>query len=223
MFNKTLDNIGLTQYILGQLQNLIPDGSQPSFDQLHPHVNSALKRAEHCFSCINNKYFFDGKDVHFNHLHTDQYAMFLYLLSNSVWQESQDEVLASKIYVLNKALHSVDIFYQVEMPDIFLLVHPVGTVLGRATYKDYFVAYQRVTIGGNTNLEYPNLGEGLAVYGGSAIIGDCTISDNVLVAVGTTLVDKDIQGSMVVFEKDGSLAHKLTSKSVKERYFFTQK
>jgi serine O-acetyltransferase len=38
--------------------------------------------------------------------------------------------LADRIYYLNKALNGLDLFYEVEMPDVFYLDHPVGTVIG---------------------------------------------------------------------------------------------
>ena len=46
------------------------------------------------------------------------------------------EDLASKAYCLNKALHAIDVFYEVELPEIFFLEHPLGTVLGRAKYSN---------------------------------------------------------------------------------------
>ena len=45
-------------------------------------------------------------------------------------------MIADKIYYLNKILHSVDIYHEVELPSTFFLEHPVGTVLGRAKYQD---------------------------------------------------------------------------------------
>ena len=47
------------------------------------------------------------------------------------------------------------------MPDIFLLSHPVGTVLGRAKFEDFFVVHQRVTVGGDKDLNYPTFQKGV--------------------------------------------------------------
>ena len=41
--------------------------------------------------------------------------------------------MKDKLFLLNKALHGCDIYYEVALPSVFLLVHPLGTVLGRAS------------------------------------------------------------------------------------------
>ena len=50
--------------------------------------------------------------------------------------------MSDKLYALNKAMASVDLFYQVELPDIFTFDHPLGSVMGRASYSDYFTFSQ---------------------------------------------------------------------------------
>ena len=215
---QSLDTMALTRYVVRQLNNLLPD-SEVDAQAMALFVEKAMKRTEYCFSRINDKYFFDGRHVRFNHLNTDQYAMFLYYLSNTIWLEEKDDELASKVYYLNKALNGLDAFYEVNLPDIFLLVHPIGTVLGRGEYKDYFVAYQRVTVGGNIDLEHPVLGKGIAMYGGSALIGNCKIGDNCLISTGTIVMESNIPQDMVVFGKYPDISYKRTKKNVVERYF----
>ena len=51
-----------------------------------------------------------------------------------VYHESNHTNLAAKVYALNKALHAIDVFYEVELPDLFCLQHPLGTMPGRARY-----------------------------------------------------------------------------------------
>jgi len=209
----------LTRYTISQIENLFPDGTiDPKI--LYDPVQRALARAAFCFSRINNKYFFDGSKVFFNHLHSDQYAMFLYFLSNTIWQEMKDGGLAGKVYYLNKVLHSIDVYYEVDLPKIFLFVHCVGTVLGRATYRDYLVIYQRVTVGGNSRLQYPKLGEGVVLYGDSALIGNCRVGDNCLFSYGTTIMDRDIPRDTIISGKYPIISQKKSQRSVIERFFF---
>lgn len=215
---QSLDTIALTKYVAQQLSNLLPD-SDINSNTLSPFVKKAIERVEYCFSKINDKYFFNGTNVLFNHLNTEQYSMFLYYLSNTIWQAEKDDLLASKVYYLNKALNGLDAFYEVKLPDIFRLVHPVGTILGRGDYGDYFVAYQRVTIGGNLQLEYPTLGKSVVMYGGSAIIGKCSIGDGCLISFGTVVREKDIPSNMVVFSKYSDISYKQAHKNVMELYF----
>jgi len=216
---QSLNLSKLISFVSKQISNLFPD-CETKESHLDFFIKKAIKRVEYCFSKINIKYFNDGKNIYFNHLNSDQYASFLYYLSNTIWEESKDEKLASKVYYLNKALHAVDIFYEVELPDIFLLTHPVGTVLGRGKYSNYFVAYQRVTVGSNMKSEYPTIGKGVAMYGGSALIGNCVVSNNCLISIGTIVMDTNIPPEMVVFGKYPDIKWKKTKKSVIERYFF---
>ena len=68
------------------------------------------------------------KSVLFNHLNSDQFSTFLYFYLIHALQEKNKNI-CDKIYYLNKTLNSIDLFTtEVAMPDIFLLVHPVGTV-----------------------------------------------------------------------------------------------
>ena len=66
---------------------------------------------------------------------------FFVFFSNSCYKNSLDKTICDKIYFLNKILNSIDIYYEVSLPNIFLLIHPVGTVLGRANYSDYLIVY----------------------------------------------------------------------------------
>lgn len=218
MFIQSLNMDDLTRYITKQINFFFPDEVILS-DKLLPFVKLALQRTEYCFSKIDIKYFFNGKDVFFNHLNTDQYAAFLYYLSNTIWNDTADDKLASKVYYLNKALHSVDIYYEIKLPDIFLLVHPLGTVLGRGRYQDYLVVYQSVTIGADKNDKYPVLGKGVTMYGGSAFIGDCSIGNNCLLSIGTIVLGQDIPDNMVIYNKNSKIYYKKTSKNVMTRYF----
>jgi serine O-acetyltransferase len=218
IMEQSLNKAELNKYVAKQIENFFPD-SKINSKRLMPFINRTIARTEHCFSKIKSKYFFDGNHVRFNHLNTDQYAIFLYFLSNTIWREEKDEDLASRAYYLNKALNGLDVFYQVSLPDIFLLVHPLGTVLGRGEYKDYFVAYQRVTVGGNKNLDYPRLGKGVAMYNGSALIGKCTIGDNTLISANTTIMDKNIPANVVAYNRNAAILCKPAKKSVVERYF----
>ena len=174
-----------------QCNGLFPDGNDVSTDALMPAVEAALPRLEHCFSHVENKYFFDGQSAVFNHLHGDQYAMWLYFLANSLYRAGGDAGVCSKLFLLNKSLFACDIFYEVALPDIFLLVHPLGTVLGRGTYSDYFVAYQRCGVGSNHDI-YPTFGKYITLRPGSAVLGNSTIGDNCQIAAEGLVIDRNL-------------------------------
>ena len=218
----SLSKAELTSYVVRQINTLFPDKivSDESFSL---YIERALERVEYCFSHINIKYYFDGEQTRFNHLNTDQYAMFLYFLCNTIHRLEGGPALASKIYALNKSLHAIDAFYEVELPDIFAFQHPVGTVLGRGKYSDYFLVYQRCSIGANLKSEYPTLGEGVVMFGGSGIIGHCTVGDNCWLSAGTLIMSGvNVPANSVVFGTSPGNIIKPTRRSVIRDIFITK-
>jgi serine O-acetyltransferase len=189
---------GLCNLIINQTDAAFPDGRPLAFDVLKKSAAFALQRLEHCFSAIDNKYFFDGKQVIFDHLHGDQYAAWLYLVSNQLYQDGAPTSWSKKLFLLNKMMHGCDIFYEVELPSIFLLVHPIGTVLGRGIYQDYFIAYQRCGIGSNHDV-YPRLGQHVTLRPGSAVLGNCLIGDNVAIATESLVLDYSVPTNSIYF------------------------
>jgi serine O-acetyltransferase len=208
----------LSAYVAKQISIFSVD-EDTIFSDLETYISIALERVEFCFSRVNDKYFFDGKQTLFNHLHTDQYAMFLYYLCNTIWRREGDLSLASKVYYLNKTLNAVDIFYEVELPDIFLLVHPLGTVLGRGQYSNYFVAYQRCTVGANAEHVFPVIDEGVAMYGGSMLMGTSHIHKNSRIAAGSFVLDREFGENQLIFGNHPNVVSKLSTHNVFTRNF----
>jgi serine O-acetyltransferase len=88
--------------------------------------------------------------------------------------------------------------YNTSMPDIFLIFHGVGTMLGKAHYDDYFVVLQGCTIGSHKG-EYPKFGRGVALAANSSVIGNCVIGDRVSISTRTTLFQKNIEKDQTAF------------------------
>lgn len=188
---SSLDIPGLCRLASHQVNNLFPDGQAVAADDLQGSARQAMARLEHCFTHINNKYFFDGSQAVFDHLHGDQYAMWLYWLSNQLHRDGAPAHWCKKLFLLNKSLHGCDIFHEVDLPSIFLLVHPLGTVLGRADYSDHLLVYQRCGVGSNHDV-YPRLGPHLSLRPGSAVLGRSTVGSQVTVAAESLVLDRDI-------------------------------
>lgn len=190
----TLNRNQLVDYVTRQVNNFFPDERSLSKSVLDPVINETLGRVEYCFSKINNKYFFDGNQSIFNHLHGDQYCMFLYYLSNTMYRNGVDPAYCNKIFLLNKCLHGLDAYYEVELPDIFLVIHPIATVLGRGKYSDYFLVYQRCGIGSNREI-YPSMGKFVSLHPGSAILGNSNIGDNCSIASESLVLDTNLENN----------------------------
>lgn len=214
----TLEASVLATYVARQLSTTFPDRDVGAAE-LEPYHRPALERLEHCFRHVRRKYFFDGEHACFDHLNTDQYAMYLYYLSNSVHRFDGDPALGAKIYALNKALHALDVYYQVELPEIFAWQHPVGTVLGRGTYANYLFVYQRCTVGANLALDYPTFDEGVVLYGDTALIGKTHVRKNTWLSVGAKVLDQEVGGDAVIFGRSPNVVTKRAKRSVIETLF----
>lgn len=194
LLETKIDERSLAKYVALQLNGNFPDSNVVIDKILLPNIKKTMARIEYCFSHVNNKYFFNGRSVVFDYLHGDQYTMFLYLLSREVILNENDEALAGKIFLLNKLLHGVDIYYEIELPEIFLLVHPLATVLGRGEYNDYFMAYQRCGVGSNHDV-FPRFGNHVTLRPGSSVLGRCDVGNNVTLAADALLLDKNLDAN----------------------------
>lgn len=192
----SLQKKALNHYLKSQLNHFFPDGH--SVNGIDQYLDEVLERMAYCFSAVANTYYWRDSQVYFNHLHGDHYATFLYFLANTLYRHQAQENLREKIFYLNKALHGLDVFYAVELPTIFQLVHPIGTVLGRAKYADYLVVSQGCTVGNNHGI-YPTLGQHVVLYPGATVLGKCQVGDDCRIAAGALLVDQNLKPNTTYF------------------------
>lgn len=194
----SLEMHDLVAYTARQLGMFSADsrGIHPS--RVSPYMEEALNRLETCFQNIRRKYYFDGRNALFNHLNSDHYAIYLYYLSNTVHRSGKDAELAEQLFLLNKSLHGVDLFCAVTLPDVFLLIHPVGTVLGNATYGNYFVAYQNCGVGSLEDGRYPVFEGENVLFARSAVLGNCHIERNVVFGANAFVLNTDISSHHTV-------------------------
>ncbi len=101
-------------------------------------------------------------------------------------------------------LNACDLFYEVELPDIFRLDHPVGTVMGRAKYSDYFLFSQNCTVGNNRGI-YPQIGQHVWMCTNASIIGNCIIGNNVIIGANACVKDQNIPDNSIVFGQSPNL------------------
>ncbi len=188
----------LSSYVTKQLNYMFPDENTVSSLLLQQMLPKTLERLEYCFSHIADRYFFDGEKIFFSYLHGDQYGMFLYFLSNTLYRAGENPAVCSKLFALNKALHGIDAFYEVTLPDIFRWVHPLGTVLGRGEYSDFFLVYQRCSIGANHGV-YPKLGAFCSMHPGSSVLGNCSIGNYCELGAESLVLDTSLpEGTLYV-------------------------
>lgn len=165
-------------------------------------------RVQFSFSHSKNKYYKKDREVYFNPFHSAQWTIFLYYLSNSLYKKSlKNCILCDKIYYLNRMLNSCDLFYEVNLPDIFFLDHPLGTVIGRGTFKNFFSFSQGCTVGNNKGI-FPVFGEKVRMLSNSKVLGDSKIGNNVIIAANTYIKDTNIPDNSIVFGSSPNLVIK---------------
>lgn len=217
---QSLSTEQLCCYISKQLNNIFPDENVVDLSVENEIVEKALRRLEFCFKHVTLAHYYNGNEVVFNHLFSDHYVVFLWFLSNSVFKHKGKCDMANKLYYLNKTLHGLDCMYDTKMPDIFLLFHSSGTMLGKASYADYFVALQGCTVGSQKG-NYPVFGKGVSLTANSSVIGKCIIGDRCTLSTRTTIFQKDIANDSTAFInfETGQLQIKPTKECYAQQFF----
>lgn len=198
----------LWQFVCRQLDSVIPPSNgDNSIDRRS--IALAVARTNHCVSHIKAN---AGRP--FDRLNSGHYATFLYFLANTIWKEGHDTILATRIFLLNKALNGIDLYFEVTMPDIFLIGHTVGMVFAKASYANGLVFHQGCTVGRNGN-DRPTLECNVILYPNSSVIGRCVIRENTVISPGVQLVNMSTPGNCLVFSGEHG---RPVFRSIDERY-----
>jgi len=168
-------------------------------NQIGNILSEVKERAAFSFSHSRNKYYRKNGEVYFNPFHAAQYTIFLYFLSNTMFRDNKENrVVCDKIYYLNRMLNGCDLFYEVNLPDIFFLEHPLGSVIGRGQFDNYFSFSQGCTVGNNKGI-FPVFDEKVKMMSNSKVLGACSIGSNVIIAANTYIKDTNIPNNTIVF------------------------
>jgi serine O-acetyltransferase len=205
----------LLTYVGRQLDHFFPDGrGEAERALLQPILQPALDRLERCINAV--RLWPHGE---FDHLHSSQYASFLYFLAHTAWQGGAGRPLCNKLFGLNKALNGIDLFYEIDLPEVFFIGHSVGIVLAKARYGNRLVLYQNSTVGKNHG-HAPVLGDGVVMYPNSAVIGRCEVGAGSVIAQGVSVVNRDTPGQCMVFQgAAGGLVFKPPTRPVLDDIF----
>ncbi|OQP50816.1 hypothetical protein A4H97_03045 [Niastella yeongjuensis] len=212
----------LQLYVCNQLNNFFPDNNPVKPAEFEGVIDITLDRVDFCFKKVAYERYNKGGETILSHLYADQYLVFLWFLSNTFWKEKGHSAIGSKLYYLNKTLHAFDCMYDTALPDIFLIFHGAGTMLGKAAYSDYFVALQGCTVGSQKG-KYPVIGKGVSLTAHSSIIGDCEIGDRVSVSMYTSIFEKNIPNDTTAFTdaSSGAVCLKPTKRPYAQQFFNT--
>jgi serine O-acetyltransferase len=203
----------LVDYISRQLNHFFPDDhdAKPAIGK---YIDDALDRMSFSLKHVKLPGY-----TKFNYLHSDLYAQFLYFLSNTIWTKDQDKNTASRLFYLNKALHGLNCMYDTALPEIFILIHCVGTVLGKASYSNFFVTCHNTTVGTDKG-NAPSMSEGVYLGPGSSIIGNCTIGKFTHLTINSVVLNQNTSGNCIVIGNSPDIIEKdLKRNLITEQYF----
>lgn len=103
-------------------------------------------------------------------------------------------IFAKIIWYINRMLYSVDIDYRANLSGGFMLIHGLGTVIGKDVIsKGSLCVYQGVTIGGSgkskktddgKELWQPVIEEGVTIYSNAMVLGPIHISKDCVIKAG---------------------------------------
>ncbi len=161
-------------------------------------MEQALHRLAECAKKV-----VQWREGEFNPFLSSQHSSFLYFLANTIWKESSDDSTPTKLFLVNKAQHGIELFYKIEMPPVFMLGHTVGIVLSNTTYGNYFAIFQNSTVG-RFGSDRPTIGAGVVMFPNTAIIGRCKIGDRTVLSQGTSVVNFDSPGNVTLFGSAGN-------------------
>ncbi len=217
MSDENFDDKQIGDLLLHQLRSFWCDVDEELIRKALPKT---MEQIEEGFRGSPSKRFYDGKNIVFSPYMSIHWMIFMYRLSHHIFLLGGGKT-ADQIYYLNKIMHGVDWFYEIDLPIHFLVEHPVGSVLGRAKYGDYFFVYQGTTVGGNrskSQLCYPTIGNNVIMFANATILGDAHIGNNVVISSGAYIINEDVPDNCIVFGKSPNLAIKRKNEPEIKKY-----
>ncbi|MDO8714689.1 MAG: hypothetical protein Q7K13_09495 [Polynucleobacter sp.] len=185
------------------------------YSQIEGSIDYALNKTANCCSRFSNI------PRIFNFNQTQHSAYFLHNLSKTIFDETNNEGLSEKIYLLNRMINSVDMYYKIKLPDYLYVVHGLGTVFSKSKYGEYLVIFQNTTIGVHNGM-YPVIGDRVVIYPNCLVAGNTRIGNNCTIGAGSIIINQEIPDNSIVFGNGKKLTIKENKKNAIKNYFLIE-
>jgi serine O-acetyltransferase len=205
----------LAAYVTAQCANLVPDGREGEFRKaVDAHLDEALERMHRCINACA-----PWRPDQFNVLQSSQHCILLYYLANTMYRRSGETAAATRLFLMNKALNGIDLFYEIAMPEVFYIGHSTGIVLAKATYGNYLVLYQNINVGRHV-ADIPVIGDRVILYPNSSVVGAAVIGSGAVLSQGVRAIGKRVPENCIAFAGErGQLIYKPTPPDLLKEYF----
>lgn len=190
---------------------------------LLPFVSRALDELVSSSSQIRDSYYSASALKTGSGLYHSDILANLILRSASHLYQSGNVAESDLLAKANKLLHGIDFFPRNPIPDVFMLVHPVGSVIGRITLPTLSVIYQGVSVGARLPNEdeysYPRFSGPVVLFANSSVFGNCLVGENVVFGAGSMIIECDIPDDSVVVGQFPNHRFLPGGKKIIDKYF----
>lgn len=177
-------------------------------NSVQSELESVYPQIEKQFARTLIKYYRDDEGPLLRLGHNAQYTIFLYHLARAAFVAGRP-LVADRIYSLLRMVSSVDLFYEVAMPELWGCDHPLGSVIGRGEFAPQASIFfsQNCNIG-NNHAVYPRISGHLLMLPNTSLLGNTQISGNVILSNGACAIDAGELDNCVVFGRSPELSIK---------------
>lgn len=188
------------------------------------YIERAYEKTKVSYDASSRKYYLNRG---FSVLNTAVYSVFLYYLAHDIGSCNSTKygegiALADKLYYLNKIMNGVEWYWNITLPEHFIVEHPLGGVLGKAEYGEYFSIYQGVTVGEKLKKDevvWPTIGHHVIMFANSSIIGACKVGNWCVLSANAQVINQDIPDCSIVYGSSHELKIKTMSLEEIKPYF----
>ncbi len=205
----------LAAYITAQCAAIVPDGKANEFRKaVDAHLGESLERLHRCINACA-----PWRKDEFNALQSSQHCIFLYYLANTMYRRSGETAAATRLFLMNKALNGIDLFYEIAMPEVFYIGHSSGIVLAKATYGNYLVLYQNINVGRHIK-DIPVIGDRVILYPKSSVVGASVVGNGSVLSQGVSVLGQTVPPGVIAFTGErGGLSYKPAPQDLWAEYF----
>lgn len=180
---------------------------------IFPHFCNVCESLLSEFSLMKDPYYSDDKGNGILRLDfIDHYILLSYKLANYFWKQDRSH-LSDAIYYSMRFRGNIDLFYKAELGKFCRFGHPLGSVIdSHAKYGECITFDDSVHIGPNNYFNksreeviHPTFGSYIQMLNHSSVFGDSHIGNNVVISVGTRIIDEDIPDNCIVFGSSPNL------------------
>ncbi len=213
LIDHTADS--LAAYVTAQCAAIVPDGREADFRKaVDAHLAEALQRLHRCINACA-----PWRPDQFNVLQSSQHCIFLYYLANTMYRRSGETAAATRLFLINKALNGIDLFYEIAMPEVFYIGHSTGIVLAKATYGNYLVLYQNINVGRHI-ADIPVIGDRVILYPKASVVGASVVGAGSVLSQGVSVLGQQVPAGVIAFAGDrGGLTFKPAPAELWAEYF----